>query len=82
MQRSKEVKWTSAKEETMLRLLSQWDLCEESIVFSSEARAIAWLHDNLEVVQMAAEEDCSVEDFVIECFDDGYFSFQTLTYIS
>jgi hypothetical protein len=66
----------------MLRLLSEWDLGEESIVFSSEARAIAWLHDNLEVVQMAAEESIAVEDFVIECFDDGYFSFQSVTYIS
>jgi hypothetical protein len=65
----------------MLRLLSEWDLDEEAIMFSSEAKAIAWLHANPEVVQMAAEEDCSVEDFVIECFDDGYFSFQTLTYI-
>jgi hypothetical protein len=66
----------------MIRLLSEWDLDEEATVFSSEAKAIAWLHANPEVVQMAAEEDCSVEDFVIECFDDGYFSFQTLTYIS
>jgi hypothetical protein len=51
-------------------------------VFSSEAKAIAWLHANPEVVQMAAEEDCSVEELVSKYFDEGLFSFQTLTYIS
>ena len=38
----------------MIRLWSEWDLDEEAIVFSSEAKAIAWLHANPDVVQMAA----------------------------
>jgi hypothetical protein len=66
----------------MIRLWSEWDLDEEAIVFSSEAKAIAWLHANPEVVQMAAEEACSVEELVSKYFDEGLFSFQTLTYVS
>ena len=66
----------------MLRLWSEWDIGEGNLVFASKQALMTWLHDNLEVVQMAAEESIAVEDFVIECFDDGYFSFQSLTYIA
>ena len=67
----------------MLRLWSEWDIGEGNLVFASKQALMTWLHTkSLAVVQMAAEEQSSVEDFVATCFDEGYFSIEPLTYVT
>jgi hypothetical protein len=66
----------------MLRLWSEWDIGEGNLVFASKQALISWLHVNEAVAEMAAEEQSSPQDFVATCFDEVYFSAETLTVIN
>jgi hypothetical protein len=66
----------------MLRLWSEWDIGEDNLVFASKQALISWLHVNEAVAEMAAEEACSVEELVINYYDEGFFSDETLTVIN
>jgi hypothetical protein len=66
----------------MLRLWSEWDIGEGNLVFASKQALISWLHVNEAVAEMAAEEACSVEELVINYYDEGFFSDETLTVIN
>jgi len=65
----------------MLRLWSEWDIGEGDLVFANKQALMTWLHANEDIVEMAEEEQSSVQNFVAACFDEGYFSIEPLTII-
>jgi hypothetical protein len=58
----------------MYLLISEWDIGEGRLIFASKESCINWLHNHSEIQELAAEEKSSVEDWVSECFYQGYFN--------
>jgi hypothetical protein len=65
----------------MYRLLSEWDIGEVNLIFASEDAGMRWLRENPVVAELAEDYTRSVEDFIISCFDEGYFSWQAVEII-
>jgi len=65
----------------MYQLWSEWDIGEGNLIFTSKESCVNWLHNHLEIQQLAAEEKSSVEDWVAECFYQGYFDLREMQVI-
>jgi hypothetical protein len=57
----------------MYRLWSEWEIGEGDLIFASKDAGMRWLHENPTVAEIAIDSECSVEDCIVSCFDDGYF---------
>jgi hypothetical protein len=65
----------------MYRLWSEWDIGEGNLIFASQDAGMSWLRENPAVAEIAIDSECSVEDCITSCFDDGYFSWQAVEII-
>jgi len=65
----------------MYRLWSEWDIGEGDAVFTTQEAGMKWLHNNANVAEMAQDDECSVDEEIQSCFDDGFFSWQKLEII-
>lgn len=65
----------------MYRLWSEWDIGEQSLIFASKEVGMRWLQNNYGIAELADSENCSVDQFITSCFDDGLFSWETLEII-
>ncbi len=66
----------------MYRLWSEWDIGEGNKIFATLEAGEAWLQANLNVAEMAQDEELTVDEFIDNCFNDwGYFAWETLEVI-
>lgn len=65
----------------MLRLWSEWDIGEGNLIFASKEAGMRWLQSNAGVAEIAQEDNCSIDDCITSCFDEGLFCWETLTII-
>ena len=65
----------------MYRLWSEWDIGEVGLIFANKDAGMRWLRKNRAVAEIAENDNCSVEDCITSCFDDGYFSWQAVEVI-
>jgi hypothetical protein len=60
----------------MVRLWSEWDFGESNLIFASKQSGMNWLSNHEEIAQLAAQEATSLDNWIAECFDQGYFSWE------
>lgn len=65
----------------MFRLWSEWEIGSEDKIFASREALTRWLRTNESVIESAAEDKMSVDDFINDCFDDCYFSLENVEII-
>lgn len=65
----------------MFRLWSDWDIGEDNLIFVSKEAGIRWLQSNEVVAEIAAEDGCSIDDFITDCFDNQCFSWKAMEVI-
>jgi hypothetical protein len=66
----------------MYRLWSEWDIGEDNLVFATLESGMAWLRASAAVAEMAEDDYQSVDECIQSCFDEGYFSWETLEVIT
>jgi hypothetical protein len=62
----------------MYRLWSEWDIGEGDLIFATQDAGIRWLRENPAIAEIAEDGECSIEDCIVSCFDDGYFHWQAV----
>lgn len=65
----------------MFRLWSEWDFGEGDKVFATKEAGMRWLQSNPDVATSALEDRQTVEAYIEQCFDDGYFDWQRVEVI-
>ena len=65
----------------MIRLWSEWDIGENNLIFANAEVGIRWLQNNPAVAEIAEDSECSVDDCIKSCFDDGFFSWEKVEVI-
>ena len=65
----------------MYRLWSEWDIGEGDKVFESKDAGMRWLLQNKVVAEIATEDGVTVEAFLEQCFEEGYYSWHRLQII-
>lgn len=62
----------------MYRLWSEWDIGENNIIFANKEAVMRWLRDNNAVLEIADEDGTDVDTCIASCFEDCYFSLETV----
>lgn len=65
----------------MYRLWSEWDIGEDGLIFADKEAGMRWLQSNAAVAEIAQEDNTDIETCIAACFDEGFFSWQTLEII-
>lgn len=65
----------------MFRLWSEWYIGSEDKIFASREALTRWLRTNESVIESAAEEKMSIDEFINDCFDNGYFGLEDIEII-
>jgi hypothetical protein len=65
----------------MYRLWSEWDIGEGYLIFTSKDAGMRWLRENPAIAEIAQEDNCSIDDCIVSCFDEGFFNWETLEII-
>lgn len=66
----------------MFKLWSEWDIGENNLIFANKDAGMRWLQNNPAVAEIAElNKDSTIDACIAACFDDGYFSWETLEII-
>lgn len=66
----------------MIRLWSEWEVGEGNKIFATPEACETWLAANHTIAELAAQEQESIEDFIDACFNNGYFTMETVEVIA
>jgi hypothetical protein len=64
------------------RIISEWDIGEDYVVFTTHANAITWLENNKRLRALASDDpeaSWSMSDVILQFLGDGYLSVQKIT---
>jgi hypothetical protein len=64
------------------RIISEWDIGEDYVVFTTHANAITWLENNKRLRALAADDrppGWPMSEVVLQYLGDGYLSVQKIT---
>jgi hypothetical protein len=65
----------------MYRLVIEWDLGQEGLIFASIGASTRWLKNNPNVAEMAKTNHMTVVNFLLECKSEGLITLRELAII-